>query len=197
MSQPAKAREENAMRFATLFPAALVLSLAGAAGAQEWAEFVDRADHFTVNMPGDPTKQDIMFKTAKGTTLPEHLYSAKDRRGEYYMTVVDYRNASADEQTSAIKEASDMVRAKGKPAYDAPGNLDGHNSQRITVETPNGRRRLAEILMSNDKRLYISEAETAMTAPPPAQYQASIQVLDDEGVRIRYQGGQVNGRRQR
>jgi hypothetical protein len=51
--------------------------------------------------------------------------------------------------------------------------------------------------MSNDKRLYISEAETAMTAPPPAQYQASIQVLDDEGVRIRYQGGQVNGRRQR
>ena len=185
------------MRFATLFPAALVLSLASAANAQEWAEFVDRADHFTVNMPGDPAKQDLMYKTAKGTSLPAHVYSAKDRRGDYYMTVVDYRNASPEELATAIKAASDMVRAKGKPTYDEPGNLDGHHSQRITVETPNGRRRLAEILVSNDKRLYISEAETPINAPPPAQYQASIQVLDDEGVRIRYQGGQENGRRQR
>jgi hypothetical protein len=185
------------MRFATLFPAAMVLALAGAASAQEWAEFVDRADHFTVNMPGDPAKQDLMYKTVKGTTLPAHVYSGKDRRGEYFMTVVDYRNASPEEQASAIKEASDVFRTKGKPTYDEPGNLDGHHSQRITVETPNGRRRLAEILMSNDKRLYISEAETPINAPPPAQYQASIQVLDDEGVRIRYQGGQENGRRQR
>ena len=185
------------MRFAKLMPAAFVLAFAGAAFAQaEWAEFVDRADHFTVNMPGEPTKADLQYKTAKGTTLAAHVYSAKDRRGEYYMTVVDYRNASDEERASAIKEASDMVRAKGKPTYDERCNLDGHTSQRITVETPNGRRRLAEILMSNDKRLYISESETALNAPPPAQYQASIQVLDDNGVRIRYQGGQANGRRQ-
>jgi hypothetical protein len=186
------------MRFARMMPAALVLSFAGAAFAQaEWAEFVDRADHFTVNFPGEPSKQDLAYKTAKGTTLPAHVYSAQDRRGEYYMTVVNYQTASDEERASAIAEAADMVRAKGKATYDAPGNLDGHHSQRITIETPAGRRRLAEILMSNDKRLYISEAETALNAPPPAQYQASIQVLDDEGVRIRYQGGQENGRRQR
>jgi hypothetical protein len=171
-------------------PAALVLSLATAAYAQaEWGEFVDRADHFTVNMPGEPMKMDLAFKTAKGTALPAHIYSAQDRRGEYFMTVVNYQTASDAEIASAIDEASAAVRAKGKPTYDAPGNLDGHKSQRITVETPNGRRRLAEILMSKDKRLYISEAETALNAPPPAQYQASIQVLDDNGVRIRYQNG--------
>lgn len=186
------------MRFAKLIPAALVLSFATAAVAQaEWAEFVDRADHFTVNFPGDPMRSDLAYKTAKGTTLPAHVYSAQDRRGNYFMTVVDYRNASDEERASAIKEASDMVRAKGKPTYDERGNLDGHTSQRITIETSTGRRRLAEILMSNDKRLYISEAETALNAPPPAQYQASIQVLDDEGVRIRYQGGQQGGQRQR
>ena len=45
------------MRFAKLMPAALVLSLASAAFAQaECIEFVHRADHFTVNMPGDPQK---------------------------------------------------------------------------------------------------------------------------------------------
>jgi len=186
------------MRFIGLVPAALVLSLATAALAQaEWAEFVDRADHFTVNFPGDPKKSDLAYKTAKGATLPAHVYSATDRRGEYIMTVVDYRNASPDELAAAIQEAADTVRAKGKVTYDERGALDGHTSQRITVETANGRRRLAEILVSNDKRLYISEAETALNAPPPAQYQASIQVLDDNGVRIRYRGGQAGGQRVR
>jgi len=186
------------MRFATLMPAALVLSLASAALAQaEWAEFVDRTDHFTVNFPGDPKKEDLAYKTAKGTALGAHVYSAEDRRGQYFMTVVDYQTASDEERSSAIAEASAVVRAKGKATYDEPGNLDGHRSQRITVETPAGRRLLAEILMSNDKRLYISEAQTALNAPPPAQYQASIQVLDDDGVRIRYRGGQQNGERVR
>ena len=64
--------------------------------------------------------------------------------------------------------------------------MDNHKSQRLTVETPAQRRLLSEILVSADKRLYISEAETALNVPPPAQYQASLQILDDEGVRIRY-----------
>ena len=165
--------------------AALVLLMSGVAVAQEWAEFVDRADHFTVNFPGDPQKTDTTFKTAKGTTLPGHVYKAADRRGSYQMTVIDYKS-SPDEIGTAIDEAAQMVRAKGKVAYDGTGMLDNHKSQRITVETPNGRRLLAEILVSADKRLYISEADTALNAPPPAQYQASLQVLDDEGVRIRY-----------
>ena len=174
------------MQLKHLIPAtALVLSISGAAIAQEWAEFVDRPDHFTVNFPGDPQRSDTSFKTAKGTTLPGHVYKAADRRGSYQMTVIDYKS-SPDEIATAIDEAAKMVRAKGKVTYDGTGMLDNHKSQRITVEIPNGRRLLAEILVSADKRLYISEADTALNAPPPAQYQASLQVLDDEGVRIRY-----------
>jgi hypothetical protein len=174
------------MQLKHLIPAsALVLLMSGAAIAQEWAEFVDRPDHFTVNFPGDPQRSDTSFKTAKGTTLPGHVYKAADRRGAYQMTVIDYKS-SPDEIGTAIDEAAKMVRAKGKVTYDGTGMLDNHKSQRITVETPNGRRLLAEILVSADKRLYISEADTALNAPPPAQYQASLQVLDDEGVRIRY-----------
>jgi len=174
------------MHLKQIIPAAtLVLLMSGAAIAQEWAEFVDRADHFTVNFPGDPQKTDTTFKTAKGTTLPGHVYKAMDRRGSYQMTVIDYKSAP-DEIGTAIGEAAQMVRAKGKVAYDGTGMLDNHKSQRITVETPNGRRLLAEILVSADKRLYISEADTTLNAAPPAQYQASLQVLDDKGVRISY-----------
>jgi hypothetical protein len=175
------------MRLTSFIPtAALALLVSGAALAQaEWAEFVDRADHFTVNFPGDPMKADTTFKTVKGTSLPGHVYTAEDRRGRYVMTVIDYKS-NADELGTAIEEAAKLVRAKGKVTYDGTSMLDNHKSQRITVETPAQHRILAEILVSADKRLYISESETTLTAPPPAQYQASLQVLDDDGVRIRY-----------
>jgi hypothetical protein len=180
------------MRFAKLIPGALALMVSSAALAQgDWAEYVNREDHFTVNFPGEPSREDLSYKTVKGTSLPGRVYKAMDSRGSnYVMTVVNYQNTSQDELDAAIQEAADAVRAKGKVAYDGQANLDGHRSQRLTVETTNNRRLLAEILVSRDKRLYISEADTAMNAPPPANYQASIQVLDDNGVRIRYQGGQ-------
>jgi hypothetical protein len=179
------------MRFTFLIPGALALTMSGVALAQvEWSEFVNREDHFTVNFPGDPAREDLSYKTAKGTTLPGHVYKAKDSRGNYVMTVVDYQTASEDELKAAIQEAANVVRAKGKVTHEDTGGLDGHPTQRITVEMPNQRRLLAAVLVSREKRLYISEADTAMDAPPAAQYQASVQVLDDNGVRIRYQGGQ-------
>src|SRR5262249_6235622 len=36
-----------------------------------------------------------------------------------------------------------------------------------------------------NNHLYIAEAETDVNTPPPAQFQASIQILDANGVRIR------------
>ena len=175
------------MRFASLIPAAFVLALSGgvALAQNEWGEFVDRDDHFTVNFPGEPKKDDVTFTTTKGTKLTGHLYSAQDTRGRYRMTVISYAN-NADELGSAIDEAAAQIRAKGAVKYDGSGMLDNHKSQRITVETPDMRRILAEILVSADKRLYVSEADTALNTPPAAQFQASLQVLDDDGVRIRY-----------
>lgn len=100
------------------------------------------------------------------------------------MTVVNYPTAP-DELAAVIEEAAAAVRAKGTVKYDGTGMLDNHKSQRITVETPAQRRLLAEILVCADMRLYISEADTTFTARPSAEYQASLQILDDEGVRMK------------
>jgi len=54
----------------------------------------------------------------------------------------------------------------------------------LTVKTPTTRI-LTEILVAANNRLYITEAETALNVPPPAQFQASLQILDEKGVRIR------------
>ena len=172
------------MRLIGLIPAVTALFIAGAVSAQTWEEYVNRADFFSVNMPGEPTDQAIPYKTAKGTTLPAHVYTGKDARGNYTITVVDYSSAEG-EIPAAIDEAVAAIKAKGTTKYEGVNMLDNHRSWRITVETPQQRRLLGEVLVAANKRLYISQADTALNIPPPAQFSVSLQILNNDGVRIR------------
>jgi hypothetical protein len=177
----------EAMRLSNLIPAVLALSLSGTAFAQtEWS---NRDDRFTVNFPAEPTRQDMPYKTAKGTNLIAHVYTAQApassiQAGTYSVTVVDYSSAQ-DELATAIDEASVAIRAKGMAKYDEPGAIDQMKSQRLTIETADKRRIFAEVVAEGG-RLYVVQANTALNVPPPAQFQASIQILDDKGMRIRY-----------
>jgi hypothetical protein len=179
----------KSMRSVSFIPAVLALFFSTAAYAQVWSEWADRENRFTVNFPGDPNKTETPYKTTKGTTLTARIFTAeadaKSRSaGTYSVTVVDYKSAP-DEAATAIQEAASAVRAKGTPKYDAAGNIDQMASWRMTIETDK-RRILAEILMSAEKRLYIVEANTPLNVAPPAQFQASVQILDEDGIRIRY-----------
>ncbi len=178
------------MRLFKLLPAFAAVLVSSTALAQAvWSEYVNRENFFTVNMPGEPKIDDIAYKTEKGTMLPAHVFTAVAdsglQAGTYKMTVVDY-NSAKDELPSAIEEAAKAIRAKGEVKYQGAGMIDNHRSYRLTVETPDKHRILAEILVAMNNRLYISEADTLASVPPPAQYQASIQILDENGVRIRY-----------
>ncbi len=177
------------MRFLSLVPAVVALFISGAAYSQEWSEYVNREDFFTVNFPGEPAMAQAQFKTGKGTTLNAHVYTANAPAssilaGKYSMTVIDYSSAPM-ELAAAIEDAAKQARAKGAPKYDAGGMIDNIRSWRMTVETPQNRRILSEILVHGN-RLYIVEADTPTNLPPPAQFQASVQILDENGVRIRY-----------
>jgi len=176
------------MRFVSLFPAVAVLFLSGAACAQSWDVYSNQENFFSANFPGTPTVTEAPYKTLKGTPLTARVFTVvvppgSRLTGTYTITVVDYANAK-DEIKTAVEHASDAVRAKGTVKYDAIENLDLHATRRLTVETPTNRF-LAEILFAENNRLYISQAETSLKTPPPAQFQASLQVLDDKGARIR------------
>lgn len=178
------------MRFISLIVAVMALAASSAANAQDWGEYVNRENFFTVNFPGDPAETTAPYKTAKGTMLTARTFTANAASdsilaGRYALTVVDY-NSAKDELPTAIEEAAAAMRAKGTVKYDGQNMLDNHRSWRLTVETPAKSLILAEILVAANGRLYISEAETAPNVPPPAQFQASLQVLDENGVRIRY-----------
>ena len=183
----------SAPAFVAATTGALLFSCVALAQAT-WSEFVDRGEHFTINLPGEPKVVTITYKTAKGTSLPAKVYTAQDARGTYQVTVVNYTTATGETAT-ARDEAAQAIRLKGEVKYDALEDIDRIPDQRISVVLPgNARRQLSEVLF-HQNRLYVTEAETGIATPPPAQFQASIQMLDDDGVRIRYERDGVTRQR--
>lgn len=176
------------MRLLSLIPAVAALFLSGAACAQNWDSYVNRENFFSINLPGEPTVTETPYKTTKGTTLTARTFTAtapagSRLAGKYTVTVVDYSNAK-DEIPTASEQAENAIKAKGTVKYDGINNIDLHLTKRLTIETATTRT-LAEVLMAANNRLYITQAETALNIPPPAIFQAALQILDDQGMRIR------------
>ena len=80
------------MRLISVVAAAFVLFISGSAFAQEWIEYQNRDDLFSVNFPTQPEISTITWNTEYGITLPGHLYVSKDGANRYSVTVVDYNN---------------------------------------------------------------------------------------------------------
>jgi hypothetical protein len=176
------------MRKLFMVPAVVAALITGAAYGQVWSEYENREDLFAVNFPGDPMRTTTTFKTSKGTTLPARVYTAEAptssiTAGKYLVTVVDYKSAPSESST-ALDDAAKVLLARGESKYDGVEHTEQIRSRRLTVESET-RRWLAEI-MYHEGRLYIIEADTSINAVPPAQFQASIQILDPQGNRIRY-----------
>jgi hypothetical protein len=176
------------MRFGVAVSAFSALIFAASAWAQAWDVYTNREDFFTVNLPGTPKVAEAPYRTAKGTALNARVFTATAPAnsilaGTYTVTVVDYAKAQK-ELSTAVEEAAKAIIARGVVKYDGLNNLDLHLSRRLTVET-RATRILAEILVAQNNRLYITQAETPLAAPPAANFQASLQILDEKGARIR------------
>src|SRR6185436_9807831 len=177
------------MRFASLIAVFMVLIVSSAAHAQPWDAYINRDNFFSVNLPDEPTPSEAPYRTAKGTALTARTFTANAPAdsilaGKYSVTVVDYSNAK-DELKTAIDEAAAAMRMKGTVKYEGVNMLDNHRSWRMTIETADMHRILVEILIAANNRLYFSTADTPFTSASAAQFQASLQILDANGVRIR------------
>src|SRR4029450_8917699 len=100
------------MRFFALV-AAVVAAVSGAAWPQAWDVYTNRANFFTVNLPGSPVETETPYKTAKGANLTAHVFTATAPStsilaGTYKVTVVDYSNAK-DEIPVAVEHAAKAV----------------------------------------------------------------------------------------
>ena len=189
------------MRIAGATSLALALVLPGVAFAQEWAEYTNRADRFSINFPGEPRIEEIEYQPLEGPTVPARIYSANRGEARFTLTLVDFtRNYEYSDWAFALSGANAVqgsiafeaakLRQRGEVTYDAYDRLDLIPGILLQVTEPDGRRIFAGIYLY-DRRLYVMEASVPRGAAPPGIFRTSLRVLDSEGQSIRFnQNGQ-------
>jgi len=199
--------------------AALSLLIAGLSFGQDWVPYTSKTDFFAVNFPGQPRVQDITYRTEYNLALPAHVYSAASGPSRYSVTVVDYSGAErliSDRVKACQAELGDVdactpqfqsrTEMRGAIVYATWGLLqrdaklthftyayadlvEGHQLQ---LTNKDGSRTFAAIYM-HENRLYILEGTVPEGSPPPGLFQQSLQFLDKEGNKVRYQAIYSNG----
>jgi hypothetical protein len=197
--------------------AATALVWAWPAFAQEWIQFVSKADLFGVNFPSEPKTQETTFATEFGITLPARVYSAEAGQSRYGVTVVDYADAEkihsarveqckkdggegdacqndwrSDVQGAIVFAASKYVKGTGKVTHFGWAVVDNVEGIRVQVTNADRTRTFAEI-HRHGTRLYVLEATVPARAPAPGLFQQSLLFTDEEGHPIRYRSTYTTG----
>jgi hypothetical protein len=210
---------KNEVTMRVIAATALSLLLAGPSLAQEWVTYTSRTDFFAVNFPREPRVQEITYRTEYDIDLPARVYSHTEGASRYSLTVVDYSNVEklhADRAKACQQQLGnvDACNPQFQSRTDLRGAIvyatwkffqrdtkvthftytyadlvEGHQLQ---LTNKDGSRTFAAIHM-HDNRLYILEGTVPENAPPPGLFQQSLQFLDKEGNKIRYQSIYSNG----
>ena len=80
----------------------LMLLLSGPSFAQ-WIEYSNVDEGFFVNFPGEPTASEVEWISEYGANIPTNRYGVDSARGNYSVTVVDYRFISRGEEAQRIR----------------------------------------------------------------------------------------------
>jgi hypothetical protein len=183
-----------------------IIFFSGTVFAQDWAEFVDRAEYFSINFPGKPEVSEIDYVSEYGVTLSAKVYTLKKGEIVYTVTVVNYNEAAriyqelpdrTDEgnnkalwlydQRASVAYAARNIRLRGgEVTYDAWHHIDMVEGHQLQITNPDNSRTYAGMYL-HAGRLYIVEATVPQGGLPQGLFQQSLTFLDEEGARIRYQ----------
>ena len=180
------------MRSMTLVLAAIASLYAFSASAQGWFLFEESEELFSVNLPHQPAVEEIIYHSEFHAELPAKVYTAADEQMRYTITVVNYAPSTVPSPRSvydlrgSIAYAAWNIRERGGDiTYDAYAQIDRIDGHHLQITNPDQSRTFVAIHL-HDSRVYILEAIAAPGAPPPAQFQQSLSILDENGDPIRY-----------
>jgi hypothetical protein len=205
------------MRLIPLALVALILFISVPSFAQEWIEYSNQPDFFSINLPGQPNVKDITYNTQYGITLPGRVYTAEDAPSRYSVTVIDFTSAKEKhaERVKTCKASGgdgdqcnerSAIELRGAPLF-AAWNLmeqaakvthlvyaqaDLVEGQEVHLLNADGSRTYAAIYMHED-RLYILAGTVPGDYPPPLLFQQGMRFLDKDGKTIRYVSTYTNG----
>ena len=203
------------MRITAAMTGLCALLLAQPALAQEWVEYVNRVDRFSVPAPGQPKTGTITWDSEYGGKFPGRVYTWEQRRTRYSVTVVDY--SDSERIHSELKHIAyqggpgpggvywlvDIVgsvayaamKYREKPGvdvtYDAFHYIEFVPGIELQLSNPDQSRSYVGIYL-HENRLYILDATAPRSEAPPIIFQQSFGFLDAEGKPVRYRPFYVN-----
>jgi hypothetical protein len=205
------------MRMAPMISAVLVLSLAGAAFAQEWAEYINPEDGFRVNFSGQPKVTETTYKSEYGADLPARVYSVERGQERYSVTVVDYRQGErlltakakacppyTDERCTGTNNTGpgywkmdlggaityaqfQFLQRNAKLTHLSWGWQDFVEGLLLQLTNNADQSRTFAAIQMHENRLYILEATVPKGYPEPGIFQQSMGFVNKDGSGIRYQ----------
>lgn len=185
---------------------AVLLLAASPAAAQEWKTYTSRVDGFEANFPGEPAVTEITWPSEYGVVFPGRVYALSMGPNRYSVTVVDYRDSERlhaertnrteaenawtfsqmDIQAAIAYAATKFRQREGvKVTYDAWHHIDRVSGHQLQLTNADQSRTFAAIYMY-ENRLYVLDATVPPRAPTPGLFQQSLQFLNEDGGRARF-----------
>jgi len=201
----------------SVIAATFILSLSGAAVAQEWVEFVSREDRVTATFPVQPTMTQTTYKSQFGADLPARVYSAQQGQSRYSMTVADYSQIErilterakscpagaetcrgggsstgagyfrADVAGAIIHATWQFMQRDAKVTYLGWNNVDLVGGHMLSLTNNADKSRTSAAIYMHANKLYILEGTVPAGYPEAGFFQQSVAWLDENGNGIRYE----------
>lgn len=173
------------MRFASVAAGYVIftmcVSMPLSATAQDWIEYENREYGFAINIPTNPTFEDVEYTSPTGETLPARIFTSLEEDAVYKVTVVDY-SSRPGEHHIAISHAADAMRASGEVIYEVISDLDEIYGPQFYIFSEDQREVLSTIVFFRE-RLFIAEGSVPQGAAPPSQFQQSMGLVHADGTR--------------
>ena len=175
-------------RQAVALVAALVAIVASPSVAQEWTEYVNRTERFSINFPGTPSVREFTYQPQRGKPVPAREFVVQDGTRRYSVTVVDLAtiNQPSDVKGAIAWEAWHVRQRGGEITYDAFAQVDRIDGHQLHITNPDKSVSFVGIYQ-HARRLYILEALVPPGTPGAVHFEQSLMILDEDGKRIRYE----------
>src|SRR5215510_6438988 len=136
--------------------AVAVFIVSGPAAAQNWDEYNYPEYAFSVAFPANPKIETTAYEVAAGRSVPARVYSARQDKSKFKMTVADLANTGLDEK-AVIDHAIKMLSQGATVRVNVPARIYQVYGRQLTVEGADGSRSMVA-MFDIMGRLYQIEA---------------------------------------
>jgi len=134
-----------------------VFAFSGPAVAQSWEEYTYPEYAISVAFPASPKIETTTYQFADGRSVPARVYSVRQDKGDFKLTVADLANTGLDEKT-VLDHAITALSRGATVKLNVPARIYRVYGRQLTVEGAVGSRSMVGIFDLNG-RLFQIEAK--------------------------------------